>query len=73
MTPRSKLKSPAPKASRRTRGLRRLEQTNDKLEAPKEIERSLSRAGAAPAPAPAPGRAQAQAPASRNRSRVATP
>ena len=44
---------------------RRLEQTNEKLEALKEIERSLSRAGAAPA--------QAQAPAGRNRSKTATP
>ncbi|MDB5964236.1 MAG: hypothetical protein JWQ72_736, partial [Polaromonas sp.] len=42
---------------------RRLEQTNDKLEALKEIERSLSRPGAAPA----------SPPTARSRARTATP
>ena len=48
---------------------RRLEQTNDKLEALKEIERSLSRPGAPPAQAPV----QSTTPGARSRSRAATP
>lgn len=49
---------------------RRLEQTNDKLEALKEIERSLSRAGAPAAHAPA---LQSSPPVARSRPRAATP